>query len=122
MEIRVLSVGGKELSLSGAEVIKHCNLIVLKQPFQKVAADEACTTGDENGSILKHRVRISLYDYQDYGPRLQAYLFHLSLLESCFVLAAKCDLAAKVQYDSVRLELSKFGFKELASCESSRLC
>jgi hypothetical protein len=39
------------------------------------------------------------------GPGLQAYPFHLSLDEPCFVLAEKRDFAAKMRYDSVRLEL-----------------
>jgi hypothetical protein len=56
------------------------------------------------------------------GLGLQAYPFHLSFSEPCFVLAEKCDLAAKMRYDLLRLELSKFGFKELACCENSRLC
>jgi len=44
--------------------------------------------------------RVYLYDYQDYGPRLQAYPFHLNLSELCFILAKKRDLAAKIRYGS----------------------
>jgi hypothetical protein len=47
-------------------------------------------------------------------------LCRVSLSEPCFVLAEKCDLAAKIRFDSIRT--FKFGFKEQASCENSRLC